>query len=152
MREVWAFITHDVPRMERIGDRVVYARLPTFDMRYQHLTRAHWVHRRLDERVLIIDLRDNSGGAVEYGLNALAEWINPNLIAFKQLGTQLVSSCLYPALRWNSGMGGTPQLLLDSTAGNIPLTVLGRWRLPNPSGHTRSIASRRDKAECVSSS
>jgi len=54
---------HARPTIERIGDGVVYARLPTFSSaNYRDISHNSWASRQSSDRVLIVDLRNNSGG------------------------------------------------------------------------------------------
>jgi len=112
----------DQVRMQRLGEGIVYARLPTFEPPYyEHASRAGWPRRRPDDRVLIVDLRGNGGGIVGYGLHALRGWIDQNqMVSFDQIGKSIVSSCLYPALSWNSGLGYSSQDWLDGIAHPYP--------------------------------
>jgi len=99
----WTRPQHDPVRIERLGDGIVYARLPSFYWQnYEQISRQGWAQRRPSDRVLIIDLRDNEGGAADYGLFTLKDWIDKSRMkGFQNFGSQLGSSCLYPALRWN---------------------------------------------------
>jgi hypothetical protein len=123
---------HDPTRIERLGDGIVYARLPTFDAsNYEQISRQGWAERQPGDRVLIVDLRNNGGGDAQYGLDALQGWIDPaRMIHFADLGSQVNSSCLYPALKWGylaqTGQTGDPtqkpflQELLDRIAQPYP--------------------------------
>ena len=63
------------PSIQRIGDGVVYVRLPTFNsMHYDGVSRKDWATRRPSDRVLIVDLRNNEGGEFDYGLDVLKGW------------------------------------------------------------------------------
>ena len=112
----------DQVRIQRLGEGIVYARLPTFEPPYyEHASREGWPRRRPDDRVLIVDLRDNGGGAAGYGLQTLRGWIDEKqMVSFDQIGKSLASSCLYPALKWNQGLGDG-QWWLDRMAQPYPL-------------------------------
>jgi hypothetical protein len=89
-------------RIERLGDGVVYARLPTFVWsNYDNIARGNWPTRQPGDHVLIVDLRNNSGNSEEYGHEALKGWIDETRIkSFPQWGKQVNSSCLYAPLKW----------------------------------------------------
>jgi hypothetical protein len=103
LRNLWTAIRRDWPKVDRIGGGVVYARLPTFDSsHYQGISHEGWPRRAPGDRVLIVDLRDNDGGAAGYGLDVLKGWIDEGrMVQLTSIGTRIASSCLYPALRWN---------------------------------------------------
>jgi Peptidase family S41 len=95
--------THDHPFVTRLAPGVAYMRLPTFTKENaidieQHL--ASWPKATAEDRVLIVDLRDNSGGDVAE--EALAGWVEEDrlMAAFHNSTTHRGASCLYPALRW----------------------------------------------------
>lgn len=93
LRELWVnTLDHDWPKIERIGDGVVYARLPTFDSsHYEGVSREGWAQREPGDHVLIVDLRNNGGGEVSYGLDVLkggwtrAEWFASTASARRSL-------------------------------------------------------------------
>jgi hypothetical protein len=126
LRQLWTeTIAHDRPRIERIGHGVVYARLPTFDSaHYEGASRESWAQREPSDRVLIVDLRDNGGGNVGYGVDALKRWVDPSrMIRFDSIGSQITASCLNAALRWgypDSTDKGRMQELLDRMAQPYP--------------------------------
>lgn len=102
--QLWAaFRGGDHPKIERLRDGVVYARLPTFDAsHYERVSGTAWPKRDAGDRVLIVDLRDNGGGSAEYGFDALKGWVDERrTVSFDSVGAQIASSCLYSALRWN---------------------------------------------------
>ena len=76
-----------------------------------HYTNACRKYRPRD-RVLLVDLHDNNGGAWGYGLGVAEErtdavsrrrWVNePRMASFEGIGKQITASCLYPPLRWNA--------------------------------------------------
>jgi hypothetical protein len=91
----------DRPRVERIGTGVVYARLPTMNpTNYQNLRSSDGTTRSPTDRVLIVDLRDNTGGELTYGLKLLNGWVDPRIERWDTIGTRVTTSCLYPALKW----------------------------------------------------
>ena len=101
------------PSVQRIGDGVVYARLPSFNPdHYDGVSRKDWATRRLSDRVLIVDLRNNDGGEIDYGLDVLKGWIDESrMVRFDSIGSQVNSSCLYPALKWDyAGAGRREQM------------------------------------------
>jgi hypothetical protein len=122
--ELWSeAISSDRPRVERIGDGVVYARLPTFDAaHYEHVSRDGWAQRQPADRVLIVDLRDNSGGSADYGLDVLKGWIDESrMVQFGSVGSRITSSCLFAPLEWSYTAGAKrAQLLLDRMAQPYP--------------------------------
>jgi hypothetical protein len=135
LRNVWAAtLGRDRPRIERIGDGVVYARLPAFDSsHYNGVSRAGWALRAPGDRVLIVDLRDNGGGAAGYGLDVLKGWIDEGrMVPFASIGSRIVSSCLYSALKWNYP---------DSTGMQWKQQLLDRMAQPYPPGCPRTVAS-----------
>jgi hypothetical protein len=111
----WNALRPERPRIRRLGEGVVYIRLPTFDWRnYQNVSAAGWPQREAEDRVLIVDLRDNGGGNEGYGLAVLRGWIDEQkMVAFRELGTQTNSSCLYAPLKWNSEILFSPAALTE---------------------------------------
>jgi hypothetical protein len=103
----------DSPRIERLGEGVVYARLPTFSPdNYENISRQGWPARKPGDRVLVVDLRDNEGGAAGYGLSTLNGWIDEQrMVPWDQFGRTLASSCLYAPLRWNQAMESAGSIL-----------------------------------------
>ncbi len=113
LNELWEeIVSHDQPRIERLGEGIAYARLPTFGpWNYEHVSQQSWAQRRPGDRVLIIDMRDNGGGSAEYGLELLKDWIDERrMVQFEKLGSQITSSCLYAPLRWSYPVQGTPTI------------------------------------------
>ena len=112
----------DRVRMERLGNGIVYARLPTFDPPYyEGVSRNGWPERRPDDRVLIVDLRNNGGGIAGYGLQTLRGWIDERqMISFDQIGKSISASCLYPPLRWNMELRDDRQWWLNLMAQPYP--------------------------------
>lgn len=113
------------PGVERIGDGIVYARLPTFDSaHYDGVSRQGWANREPSDRVLIVDLRNNGGGEVDYGLDVLKRWVDESqMIGFDSIGSEVNSSCLYTALKWSyAGEDGKAQMQrwLDRMAQPFP--------------------------------
>ncbi|AEU35436.1 peptidase S41 [Granulicella mallensis MP5ACTX8] len=104
LKELWKETLGRVrPSVERIGDGIVYARLPEFDSaHYDGVSRQGWANRKPSDHVLIVDLRDNGGGEVDYGLDVLKGWVDQDqMIRFDSIGSQVNSSCLYAALKWS---------------------------------------------------
>jgi len=133
LRKLWVnALDRDRPRIERIGDDVVYARLPTFDSsHYEGVSREGWAQREPGDRVLIVDLRNNDGGEAGYGLNVLKGWIDQRrMVSFDSIGSQITSSCLYAALKW-----GYP----DSNGNGRMQELLNRMAQPYPPGCPRSV-------------
>ncbi len=131
----------DRPRIERLGDGIVYARLPTFEWsNYEHVSRQRWAQRTSADRVLIVDLRDNQGGSAGYGLEVLKGWIEEDrMLRFADIGGQLVSSCLYAPLRLNEEFQSTPTILPSQE--KFIQTMLDRMAQPYPSGCPRTVAT-----------
>lgn len=90
-------------RIERLGDGIVYARLPTFQWsNYANLSRGGWATHQPGDRVLIVDLRNNDGGGYGYGHEALSGWIDESrIVSWQKFGKEVNASCLYPPFRWN---------------------------------------------------
>lgn len=120
-----------LPRLQRIGQGIVYARLPSFSGEYyEGVSTQDWAQHQSGDRVLIVDMRNNSGGDESYGIEMLRGWIDENrLVPFGSLGTELASSCLFPPLKWNSEQIGRMvslpqerflQGLLDQMAQHYP--------------------------------
>jgi hypothetical protein len=104
LRELWSeTLSHDRAQVERLGDDIVYARLPTFESRnYESVSRIDWAQPRPGDRVLIVDMRDNGGGSAGYGLDVLKSWVDERrMVPFDKIGSQITSSCLYAPLRWS---------------------------------------------------
>lgn len=125
LRELWKQTMGRVrPTVQRIGDGVVYARLPNFDSaHYDGVSRQGWAIRQPSDRVLIVDLRNNGGGDVSYGFDVLKGWVDRDrMIPFNSIRSQINSSCIYAALKWNSGHGGKAQMQkwLDRMAQPFP--------------------------------
>lgn len=92
----------DHPFLIRLTPGVGYLRLPTFTKQNaveieQHF--ASWPKPTSEDKVLIVDLRDNGGGDIAE--EALAGWVDPERLkpAF-ETGGHKGASCLYPAFRW----------------------------------------------------
>lgn len=128
----------DRPRIERIGEGIVYARLPAFSWsNYEHLSRVGWAKRQPGDRVLIVDLRGNGGGDGQYGLDVLKDWVDETkMVPFEDIGSQLTSSCLYEPLRWNEAVQSTPGIL-PSQKKSLQ-TMLDRMAQPYPPGCPRT--------------
>jgi hypothetical protein len=104
-------------RIERLGDGIVYARLPTFNWSNYDLSRAGWPSRLPGDRVLIVDLRNNEGTNVDYGHEALSGWIDESrIVSWQKFGKEVNASCLYPPFRWNEGLVHGPGLLSSGKA------------------------------------
>ena len=125
----------DRPRVERIADGVVYARLPTFNSgHYTGISREGWAHREPGDRVLIVDLRNNGGGSMDYGLDVLQGWIDPGrMVPFDHIGSAINSSCLYAALKWSYP---------DFTSKAERQELLDRMAQSYPPGCPRSVDTR----------
>ena len=102
LRRVSWLLTTERARVERLGDGIVYARLPLMlPKNYDGLDQKSWPKRERSDRVLIVDARDNGGGSVEFGLRVLKGWVDEDPTTdFGQFGSAITTSCLYPALRW----------------------------------------------------
>jgi len=128
----------DRPRMVRLGDGIVYARLPTFDAQnYEKMETSHWPHRQAGDRVLIVDLRDNGGGDSEYGREALQGWIDETqMVRFDQVETQITSSCLFVPLNWSYP---DPNGTLSAAQKQTLQDSLDRMARPIPPGCPRRV-------------
>jgi hypothetical protein len=127
-----SFSADNKTRIERLGDGIVYARLPTFHWsNYENLSRAGWATHQSGDRVLIVDLRNNDGGSNVYGHEALSGWIDESrIVSWQKFGKEVNASCLYPPLRWNEelvlgrGLVSTEkaslQIALDEIAQSYP--------------------------------
>lgn len=140
LRATWAEQRRDPTRIERLGEGVAYARLPTFSWQnYEQVSRGSWAQRRPGDRVLIVDLRDNGGGSWGYGLETLRDWIDESrLVRIEDLGRELVSSCLYAPLRWNYSIQSTPAILPDQKG--FLQDQLYQMAKPYPPGCPRTVA------------
>jgi hypothetical protein len=98
-------LPQDKPEVRRLSPEVVYARLPSmYPELYQGIAqkRAAWPQPTGKERVLIVDLRGNSGGSADYGWEVLQGWVDPKrAVTMEKLGHTLSASCLYAPLKWN---------------------------------------------------
>jgi hypothetical protein len=126
------------PRIERLGDGIVYVRLPTFDAEnYAGVSRTSWPRHQPGDRVLIVDLRDNGGGDSAYGRDVLQGWIDESrMVNLHQIGTQITSSCLFGPLNWSYPDQGSrlPVVKRRSLQG-----LLDRMNQPNPPGCPRTV-------------
>lgn len=139
VRELWSVtVGRSRPTIERIGDGIVYARLPTFDSaHYGGISRTGWVSRQPSDRILIVDLRNNDGGEMGYGLNVLNGWVDQaRMVPFDSIGSQINSSCLYAALRWNYP---------DSHDLVFKQALLDRMAQPYPADCPRSVDAKASK-------
>ena len=132
----------DKPRIERLGPGVVYARLPSFSWsNYDKISRSDWPRRQPDDRVLIVDLRNNEGGAWGYGLSVLKDWVyEDQMVPFEALGSELSASCLYAPLRWNQAIASTPSILPSQEL--FLQSLLDRMSKPSPPGCPRATEVR----------
>jgi hypothetical protein len=104
LSELWAeTLGRDQARGERLGNGVVYARLPTFEGRnYSQVPSGGWPKHQPGDRVLVVDMRDNGGGDAGYGLEVLKGLVDESrMVHFDQIGSQIISSCLYAPLKWS---------------------------------------------------
>jgi hypothetical protein len=126
LHALWAeTFSRDHAHFERLGDGIVYVRLPTFvAANYDPAPPEGWPRRQPGDRVLIVDLRDNEGNDADYGLDVLKGWIDETrMVPFDHLGTRIVSSCLYAPLKWNYPISDSKkfkQELLDDMAKPYP--------------------------------
>jgi hypothetical protein len=133
----------DPPRIERLGGGVVYARLPEFNRsNYKNVSFASLPQPEPGDRVLIVDLRNNGGGFHDFGLEMLKGWVDESApVKFSQIGHQLNSSCLFPALKWNypdtDPRGATGPLPIDNREDLQHLLDL--MAQPYPPGCPRSV-------------
>jgi len=133
LHRVWAVqIGHEAPAVDRVGNGIIYVRLPSFDSaHYTGLSHEHWATREPGDKVLIVDLRHNEGGSAEYGLDVLKDWIDERrMIQFDSIGSQMTSCCLYAALKWNFP-GATSKRRLQQ--------LLDRMAQPYPPGCPRTV-------------
>ncbi|KFE69651.1 S41 family peptidase [Hyalangium minutum] len=107
------FVPSDKPEVRRLSPEAVYARIPgMYPELYQGIEqkRATWPQPTGQERVLIVDLRGNSGGSSDYGWQVLQGWVDPQrAVTMERLGHTLSASCFYASLKWNFSsvfMGG----------------------------------------------
>lgn len=120
-----AWLAGDAAGVERLDDGVVYARVPTLSHgNYTGLASNDWPTRKADDRVLIVDLRDNGGGSYEYARRVLNGWIDLTDSTVDTFGLTVNESCLYPPLKWgfNIAFGSSAmttegwQALVDQTS------------------------------------
>lgn len=94
--------TRDHPFLTHLTPAVAYVRFPTFSKENaveiaQHL--ASWRKPTAQDKVLIVDLRDNEGG--DAAVEALAAWVDPERLKAGLHGTtHRGASCLYFPFRW----------------------------------------------------
>lgn len=92
----------DEPLLERLDSTVAYLRLPTFSVQNGLLIEQRlpaWPKPNGADKVLIVDLRDNSGGNA--ALEALRNWVDVRRTQRAQAAHRHQgASCLYEALRW----------------------------------------------------
>ena len=133
------FLKHDRTRVERLGEGVVYARLPEFSWsNYKDVPREGWAQRQPGDRVLIVDMRNNGGGNKEFGLDVLKSWVDERrLVQFESIGTQVSSSCLYAALKWDYPMEDATTWSPDEK--NFLQGLLDRMALSYPPGCPRTV-------------
>ena len=104
LSELWAAtLGHDRARVEQLGNGVVYVRLPTFEEpNYSQVPSGGWPQHHPGDHVLVVDMRDNDGGDAGYGLDVLKGFVDESrMVHFDQIGSQIISSCLYGPLKWN---------------------------------------------------
>jgi hypothetical protein len=135
----------DHTRIEKLGDGIVYVRLPTLvAANYENISRANWPHREPSDRVLIVDLRNNDGGGFGYGLHVLEEWVDQSRMApWDAFGKQLTASCLYAPLRWNTQMILSPTLSPDEKP--FLQSLLDRMGQPYPADCPRTMETTHPK-------
>jgi hypothetical protein len=119
-------------RIERIGDGIIYARLPTFNWQnYEGVSQQGWAQRQPGDRLLIVDMRGNGGGDAGYGLWILKNWIDEKrVVPWENIGTQITSSCIYAPLTWNREMQSHNHLLQK---------LIDQMAEPYPSGCPRTV-------------
>jgi len=139
LRAFWSAFSPPRPVIQRLGEGVIYVRLPTFTWRnYHNISETGWPHRQPGDRVLIVDLRNNGGGGEGYGLDILRGWIDEQkMVPFQDLGTQLNSSCLFAPLKWNYMIQSSPAVLSDEKG--FMQGLLNRMAQPYPTGCPRTV-------------
>ena len=148
-RGVWSLMLNEMrlssrqdrTHIERLADGIVYARLPTFiSSNYENESRKGWAQRQPNDRVLIVDLRNNGGGSWGYGLETLKTWIDERrMVSWKNIGKWLTSSCLYAPLKWNQTIQSTPTILPGQK--EFLQGLLDRMAQPYPPGCPRTVDS-----------
>ena len=130
LSELWAkTLGRDQARVERLGNGVVYVRLPTFEERnYSHVPSGGWPQHQPGDRVLVVDMRDNGGGDADYGLDVLKGLVDESRTR-----------------------RSARKSFLTSWLGAIPLGAPARWTPPRPDGHTCSTVSSQSRGICASS-
>jgi hypothetical protein len=92
------------PEVRLLDPEVAYIRLPTLNpSNYAKVAkdRQHWPRPTGEEKLLIVDLRDNGGGAYGLGLDVLHDWVPMKwLPPAEGVSMNINASCLYPALKW----------------------------------------------------
>jgi C-terminal processing protease CtpA/Prc len=94
------------PSIERLEPGIVYARVPSMNPQvYAAFDSLTIPDRQPDDRVLIVDMRDNDGGSIDYGLRVLSGWIDASQgrSFYDRLGWEVNESCLYAPLKWGFG-------------------------------------------------
>jgi len=139
VRMAHSLLRNDHMEIERLGKGILYARLPTFiRSNYHDASSGELPHRESTDRVLIIDLRNNHGGSIGYGLEALSRLIDEDrMVPWTALGKELTSSCLYAALRWNGQLALSPQALSEDKA--FLQNLLDQMSQPYPLNCPRTV-------------
>ena len=139
LRAFWSDLRPARPLIKSLGSGIVYARLPSFDgPHYKNFSTAGWPHPLPGDRVLIVDLRNNGGGAEGYGLAILKNWVNEQkMVPFHDLGIQMNTSCLAAPLKWNSMIRGTPRIMPGQKKSLQGL--LDQMAQPDPPGCPRTV-------------
>ena len=139
LRTFWSDLRPARPLIKSLGGGIVYARLPSFNgLHYKSFSTAGWPHRLPGDKVLIVDLRNNGGGAEGYGLAILKNWVDEQrIVPFQDLGIQLNTSCLFAPLKWNSMILSTPRIMPEQK--HYMQSLLDKMAQPYPPGCPRTV-------------
>ena len=122
----------DVPSFRRINRRIAYLRLPTFSKSNNELLlNLAPLIKSNGEKLLIVDLRRNSGGDIR--INAVSKWVK---VPGVNSSTRLSKSCLYPHLRWGYAMISSKNIqppISDSLRGMLQSSADALMK-PSPDG------------------
>jgi C-terminal processing protease CtpA/Prc len=142
---MWHEMTHhDRPYVERLGDGIVYARLPSMNLSVYAGARRS-VEPLASDRVLIVDVRGNDGGAMDLTFPLIDGWVDTKALGNDILSSvQLVRSCLFAPLKWGfeTSFGGDDLVEVKPALARLlePIATapLGCPRVvdPRPSGWT----------------
>jgi hypothetical protein len=101
-RAIWGELTAQ-PDVKRLDDSTVVFTLPDMSpgpYRNVKKLKETWPKPNGHEKVLLVDLRNNGGGADDFGWEVLKEFVDRERTA-KKWNITRAKSCLYSGFRWN---------------------------------------------------